>query len=249
VLEVLDVKKITAELTLLGENESLLYAAKDWLLDESVQESDLAWMFGFCFESGAGAVVALAPDFIKRYPESLFPVKVFFADLLAQNGLFDQASHEARTYLRCIKDAGMLGDLSGHTVFSDGIARAFLLLTSVYTEVGARTYSRKALEHATSLNLPAMWKQAYVSEISRLNQDIYTDNLAATADDIWEKFFEAERAMDRVLALCLERNFMMLAKRVELIYEKLRFDSAFQMGVSEIFMVIHEDDNGRLLLF
>lgn len=246
--EVVDLQQTTIELVSREETEKLVSSARAWLADEAVQEADLAWMFGFCFENGLGRVIALAPEFVRRYPESLFPVRVFFADLLIQNNLFDQASHEARAYLRRVKNAGIFDKLDGEGLLVDGIARAFLQLTSVYTEAGARTYSHRVLEYGQSLNLSSRWKEAFTSEMRRLDHEFRADAATAALDDVWEGCFTTGRGMDDVLALCAKRNFPMLSKRVELICDKLRFDIGFQVDRSEMFMIIHKDEREHLLL-
>lgn len=246
--EMFDLQQTTIELVSRGETEKLISRVQSWLADEAVQESDLAWMFGFCFENGLGRIVELAPEFLKKYPDSFFPVRVFFAHLLVQNGLFDQASHEARAYLRLVKCAGIFDKLRGGGLLADGVARAFLLLTAVYTEVGARAYSRRVLEHVRSLNFSSDWKQAFASEIGRLDHEVSADAAAAALDDMWEEFFKNGRKVDDVLALCSKKGFVMLLTRVELIREKLRIDREFQVDRSEMLMIIHKDERGHLLL-
>jgi hypothetical protein len=243
-----DLKQSVIDLVSDKNTETLLVRVAAWLEDEKVGEHHLAWVFGFCFEKGVDEVVELAPRFITQYPASVFPVRIFFADLLLRKNLFDEASHEARIYLRCVRDAGIIQNLKGKPLLADGIARAFLILTGVYTEAGSRTYSRGVLQYARTLGLPREWQDVYESEICRLDHEISADACLVSLDEAWKTFLENGAALNEVLTQCARMNFAMLSKRVELLHDRFRFDSCYTVDPSEMFMLVMQDDRGRLSL-
>jgi hypothetical protein len=242
-----EVHRIARELAARREADALSARADEWLRDEAVPEHDLAWLFGFCHERGFAKVLVMAPRFAARFPKSLYPVGVFFADLLARNGLFDAASDEARAYLRRTRDTGLLDDLAGKQLVADGVGRAFLLLTAAYTEVGARSYSRDVLAYALRHALADNWKAALRAEDERLAKELHDPALAAK-DAKWRAFFADGGGYQALHAQCVADNFEALAHRLELLDVRFRVAPTARVDEDEILQVVQRDDTGKHLL-
>lgn len=71
-------------------------------------EIDLSIVAGLIFETRAEFLYRYLNDFTYIFPESVHPIQAFLADVLYSSGQADMATHEARLYLRRIKDRGML---------------------------------------------------------------------------------------------------------------------------------------------
>jgi hypothetical protein len=219
----------------------------DLLSNASINEHELAWVFGLYFENNVDDVIALAPNYISRFPDSLYPVRVFFADLLSRRELFDEASHEARSYLRSARDSGLfVGDISQSPIFCDGIARAFLLLTSVYTEVGALSYSLRVINIAKKINFTQRWENIFNSECMRIN-DSLNCKLTSETNRRWEMFFETGEYINDLSRSCMDKGFLMLRNRLNLIADKFRFSSDWEID-QEVFEIIFQDSAGSIFL-
>src|SRR5262245_34943665 len=118
-------------------------AAREAFDDQTVGEDGLAWVAAMMFENDIRPAFDLLETFVERFPESLHLGRVYLADLSAQAGRFDQATDQARVYLRQARDRNVLPTLADRPIVQDGVSRAGLLLTAAYTELGARSYSTR----------------------------------------------------------------------------------------------------------
>ncbi len=221
--------------------------AREAFSDESSGEDFLAWVVGTIYERKVNSAIDLLENFIKRFPSSLHVPRVYFANILASESQFDGATHHARIYLRHALDVGVFESLQNHRIIQEGVSWAFLLVTAAYTELGARSYSSRALKYGLRLGLAPRWIEVFKQEILRIQQEITAPD-AAQIDLEWEAFFSRGSGADRLHNLCNERKYHMLAKRVDLLETNFRFNSRFLVDESELLLLICSGENNVLLL-
>ena len=200
-------------------------------------EGVLAWICGAFYESGLPAHARLIALFVERFPDSLYPVRVFYGDLYARSGNMDVATAQSRRYLRLIRDSGTFPTLGDTALLRDGVGRAFLLLTAAYTELGSRSYSRKALEFGLALAIAEHWRSPLQRELKRLGDELSVPELAAI-DDKWVQFYDHGARGIELVELCRTKEFPLHAERVELIESKFRYNRHFACGEDELFLLV-----------
>ena len=231
-----------------GRHAQLADTLRLWMSNGAASEAEIAWAFGFCFEQGIDEVVQLAPEFIHLFPNSLFPVSVFFADLQARRGAFDSASHEARVFLRKLVLSGVASKLSGEGIIADSAGRAIILLTAVYTHVGARSYSLRVLKRGLEMNLTPSWKMALDREASHILNELKSSPSNSAIDEKWERFFDTGVGLEEIRRTCVSSGADLLLLRMQCIERTLAFDRAFVMDGKELFSMIYQDSSGNLRL-
>ncbi|MBS3762887.1 MAG: hypothetical protein KGZ25_06240 [Planctomycetes bacterium] len=173
----------------------------------------------------------LLEKFIQKYPGSLHPIRVFLGTILAEDGKFDEATQQARTYLRCVRDSEAFEHLSNTEIIRKGVSRALLLITSAYTTAGARSYSKRVLQYAQSLQLVPGLPDGMSGEIARLNHEL-EDETNAEIDRMWEELFADGSNVEELCDLCMQRNLPNLARRADLISSNVRLgNSSPQLSV------------------
>lgn len=221
--------------------------AREAFADKKADEHILAWVVASMYERGIDSAIDLLEVFVNRYPDSLHLPKVYLADVLSRASRFDQASDLARYYLRLAKDAGVFPDLGSKRIIQDGVSRSFLLLTSVYTTVGARSYSRRVLEYGLQYELSAKWKELIKIELSRLEQELLTPE-NEILDDKWEVLFSSGVGADELYKKCIDGGFPIMAKRIDLLEGNFRFNPSFKIDLQEILMLVFESNNHEFIL-
>lgn len=211
------------------------------------EEHGLAWAIGAIFESNIVDAFKFIPIFIDKHPQSLHPVRVFYADLLARQGRYDEATDEARIYLRLLSESKLIDDLEGKALLLDGFSRAWLLLSSVYTEAGARSYSKRIINTGLSYPLPPIWADTLKKELSQLDVELESKELKAT-DEKWENFFKVADDWRFIDNLCEEKGFASLRKRVELIQDNFKFNPSFNLEDEPLKIVQKNDENNVFVL-
>lgn len=234
-----------------------LYEQKQLVqLDEALQEAfndyyDVepfqAWCCGFSFAAEVPGSATLMEEFLRQYPLSLYPVKVDFAESLVQKGLIDQGSNEARSYLSLLHETGLSELMENNEAVQDSVGRAFLLLSAVYTEMAARSYSKRLFQEALTLPLDGYWKERFEQEIQELDREISVQALQA-ADQKWELFFQQGSGEADLKYACEVRGFPILRKRLELLAERLRSYPERGLAGDEIYQLVYQTEEGAFTL-
>lgn len=230
-----------------GNGDQIAGQLKKMIADEQDWEGEIAWTFGYCFEKGLDDVFQLAPNFAKKYPDSIYPVMVMYSDILARRGRFDEASSESRIYLRKVSEAGLLENLEDKPLIADGVSRAFLLLTSAYVEAGARSYAKKILNLATKYDLPKNWLAFYKKSIDQINAEL-KDEATSSLNDLWERFFAGGGGANEIYPILEKMGFLLLRRRIDLIESNFRYDRHWKCDDAELFKLVMADQFGRLVL-
>lgn len=221
--------------------------AREAFADNKSEEHILAWVVAAMYEQGIDSALDLLEVFVNRYPDSIHLPRVYLADVLSRASKFDQATNQARYYLRLAKDAGVFPDLGTKRIIQDGVSRSFLLLTSAYTTLGARSYSKRVLGYSLQYELATSWKELIINELSQLEHELLTsDN--KQLDEKWEKLFSSGLEADDLYKHCNDSGFPVMAKRVDLLEGNFRFNSTFKVDMQEIFLLVLETDDKQYLL-
>jgi hypothetical protein len=198
-------------------------------------EHILAFVAGVIYEKNIRSRISLVPEFVERFPNSLHMVRVYLADLLGRDNKFDMATTEARIYLRLARDAGQF-EKPLNKIIAGAFQWAFLLLTSAYTMLGARSYALRVLQYANRF-ANAQWQSTYTAETETLNNELKDVNNLAI-DKKWEAFFVDGSHVDFLYKHCADAGYPDMAKRVELLDGNFRFNPAFRIDEEEMFLLI-----------
>ncbi len=174
--------------------------------------------------------------FLKEFPDSLAPVKVEYAAFLSNNSP-DSATQLAREYLRYVDQRGAMTELSNMPMIRRDCSKAFLIFTSVYTTLGARSYSQRILKHASQLPLTADFIDMYRVELERLSEEL-KDPEIARRNEQWECFYRNGSNTKELYDLCMKNNCPLLADRIDLIEANFRFNAEYQIGPEEWFQLV-----------
>lgn len=234
------------DLLAFDKHEEYIKLVKKGML-EFLDEDLLAHLVGALYERQITDGYWLIEAFVGKYPNSLHIIRVYLADLFAQQGKFDLASNEARTYLWLLKKSGVLSFKLENQVLLEGIARSFLLITSVYTEVGAKNYSIRALHEGMNYKLPKSWLEYFDLEVKRIESELSNES-QKTVDSAWESFFKVGDNFEYVSSLCDEKKFAYLSKRVQLIKDNFRFNTGFSVNSDELIMLVHQVEDNKFIL-
>ena len=220
-----------------GDKSAAEQAAREAFLDNSSHENLLAWIAGSMFEKQIMSALDLLEKFIDRFPNSLHMPRIYYSDLLARSNKFDAATHHARIYLRNAFDSGAFKALGDSRIVHEGVSRGYLLITAAYTDLGARLYSQRVLEKGLLLGLVPMWESLIKQELSRLRDELSKpENVSLNAQ--WESFFACGQGADSLYKLCENREFPVMAKRVDLLEGNFRFNPQFKIDDSEMLMLV-----------
>lgn len=211
---------------------------------ESENEELLAFVAATIFEKQIWNVVKLIPEFVNRFPNSLHAIRIYFSDILARQNKFDASTTEARIYLRLVKDSKLLESCT-NDIIKNSIGHGFLFLTSVYTTVGARSYSIRVLELGSKY-VSDYWRNIYSNELKTIDKELKEENNQGS-NLRWEEFFHTGKNADDLFKLAKESGFEDLAKRIDLIESNFRFNNSYKVDDLEIFQLIYEN-NGAFVL-
>jgi len=229
----------------LGEVEQL---ARQAFADPAADEGNLAWVAAVAEEKGVPSASEFLDSFVRLFPASLHLPRVYRADNLARAGRFDEATDQARRYLRLAKDAGILEKLTNTRILRHGVSHSFLLLTAAYTELGARSYSEGVLKHALLFDLVPEFKQQIQHELTRLAAEMREPSHKA-ANEKWNAFFASGSGADGLYELCTSKGFPIMAKRVDLLDGNFRFNPKFKVGEAELYLLAEvTSENANILL-
>lgn len=216
--------------------------------DDYRQEEDFAaWCASVAYGVELPEAATFQARFLEKFPLSLQPVQVDWAEKLVWEGNLDDGANEARAYLHRIEEAGLQTLFEQYDVIRDAISRAFLILTSVYTEVGARRYSCRVLEYALVLQLDPYWQQRYRAEHARLCEEL-RELRYKQLDDLWEGFYAGGENLDGLLELCRKCRLPLLGKRLETMRRMFDENSEYRPGDEEFFQLVYQTDKGAFVL-
>ncbi|MEN9489676.1 MAG: hypothetical protein RJA63_125 [Pseudomonadota bacterium] len=221
--------------------------ARDAFADKKSGEHVLAWVASSMYERDVIPAFDLLEEFVIRFPDSLHLPRVYLADILSRASQFDKATDLARYYLRLARDSNVLSSLDSRRIEQEGVSRSFLLLTSAYTTLGARSYSKRMLQFGLGYALVDRWREAIKNELLQLERELLqTDE--ADLDSRWETFFCTGAGAGDLFSKCSDEGFPRMAKRVDLLEGNFRFNGAFQVDVSEAFMLVVESRSSGCVL-
>jgi len=179
---------------------------------------------------------------------SLHIPRVYLADLHALSRRYDIASYHARIYLRQCKDNGKLKNIQSSQIVREGVSRAFLLLTSVYTEIGARSYSERVLRFALKYSLSEKYKDHINKELRRLEEEKQNSS-NRELNNQWEQFFLDGSYRIDLYKMCISKKSPLLAKRVDLWEGNFRYNSEFSIDEEEILTLVLETDENLFIVY
>ncbi|MEQ8822606.1 MAG: hypothetical protein RLY93_20405 [Sumerlaeia bacterium] len=222
--------------------------------DYRADEDFCAWVASVAY----GMEIPEAPEilnvFLKEHPLSIRPVQVDWAELLLREGRIDHGANEARAYLHRLNEFGLAEHMELGALIADGVLRAFLMLSALYTETGARSYSLRLLDFAFSMPRDAMdppraaeWQARLEGELGTLRRELADERLRAV-DRVWEEFFRGGVGTAELVWHCGQMYCPILAKRVEVLAEQFRDEPDFTVGDEEIFQMVYQSEAGAFLL-
>lgn len=221
--------------------------AREVFSDGKAEEAILAWAAASMYENRITSAFDLLEAFVNRYPSSLHLPRVYLADILSCASRFDQATDFARYYLRLAKDSGVFPDLASKRILREGVSRCFLLLTSAYTTLGARSYSKRVLQIALQYSLAEQWSQIIKREIEQLTEELLASEIAFL-DKNWEDFFTGGVGADGLYKKCNDEGFPLMAKRIDLLEGNFRFNPSFRIDGEECYLLVMESKEKEFVL-
>ena len=212
------------------------------------EEEFSAW----CTSVAHGMECENAPDllaqFIERFPLSLHPVQIDLAERLLHSGYLDHGSNEARAYLARISQSGLADFMKQYDLVRDGCSRAFLMITAIYTEMGARSYSKRLLEFAMMHPLDDYWLHRFQSEHLRLGDELRRADVRRY-DKLWEAFFERNENVEKIVKICEDHHASILARRVTVLAEYRTAHPPIEpVGDDEFTQLLYQTEQGAWVL-
>ncbi|MGC0118608.1 hypothetical protein [Pseudoalteromonas piscicida] len=242
----IDYEKVGQELLTKGQHQKYVELVKK-ATNELSDENTLAKLVGLIFENDIVEGFWLIEDFVNKHPNSLHIIRVYLSDLWARQGKFDEAANEARIYLWMLNETGLLTSNLDNPILLEGIARSLLLLTSVYTEAGARSYSIRVLQRGFSLRLAQHWKEHFKKEQRKLESEL-KEASCNKSDLDWEQFFGTGNCFVNIEKICEIKRFNYLQKRVELISNNFKFNSSYKVDEREQLMLVRRTESNEFYL-
>lgn len=170
------------------------------------------------------------------------------AESFAEQGKVDEATIEAREFLRKLLNWSSFKDGTAGDGFKNLASRAHLVMTAVYTTAGARSYSLRLLDRGISFATTDASRAFLENEVKTIKKELETSG-NATLDQKWEEFFASGANASALIKHCLQLGMATLAKRVELLEAQFRFDANFRMtqeeSLLEVFTIRPKDQSGK----
>lgn len=210
-------------------------------------EEMAGWIVGNIYEKNLHQLFDTLPEFVTNFPDSLHAVRIYLADLFARQDNFDLATEHSRKYLRIANDNNALEKLNDFPIIRHAVSRAFLLLTSAYTECGARSYSKRILSNSLKYDLEDEWKDATRKELIRIDKELQ-EVQNSEVDSKWENFFANGSNSGDLFNLCSSKGFNQLASRIDLIESNFRFNQSFKISSDEYFKIVTMVNDNNCLI-
>lgn len=211
------------------------------------EEDFTAWCASVAFGTELPEAATLQARFLEKFPLSLHPIQVDYAECIVWEGQIDDGANEARAYLHRLASVGIEEYFERYELVRDAVSRAFMILTSVYTEAGARSYSLRVLQYAMLLQLDSYWQQRFRTEYGNVENELKDTNLAKL-DQSWESFFQRGENLPALVTLAGQCRLPLLAKRLEVMAGLFKEDPDYKPGDEEIFQMVYETDKGAFVL-
>ncbi|MBD3420209.1 MAG: hypothetical protein GF398_08855 [Chitinivibrionales bacterium] len=205
--------------------------------NNKAHENVLVWICGCIFERRVIEAYDLLLRFLDVFPDSLHPVRVMVADVWGLAGNVDSTTEEARTYLRCVKNAGLLNQkMTAHKYVGLGASKAFRIMPSVYIDAGARSYAVRVLKYALQLPLVDEYRHMIEQEIEIVSRE--RDRAPNRArDDQWEAFFASGNYARELHDYCLHQGYKKLALRVGILEGYFHFNKIDAVTQEEMLLL------------
>lgn len=186
-------------------------------------------------------------NFLEIYPNSLYPVRVYLAEVLCSDGAFDDCVSEARYFIRLVWDH-YHNDFNNvdHKRTKEFLLKAFILACTVYIAAGARTHAKKILMYAREYATSG-WQQHYDMELVKLTEELKDETLQAI-DAKWEAFFNNGLHYMELYQSCAEKGYTELAIRLRLLKQKFDNESDFKIDMNTFMLVVLTEDKTSYFL-
>ncbi len=231
-----------------GETHPLQDLLTQAFEDYDGEEDFAAWLAGVAHGSECPVAGTMLARFLERYPQSWHPIQVDWAEMLLRDGRIDEGSNEARAWLHRLQQTDLAHQVRENEMIRYGACRAFLILTAIYTEIAARSYSTRVLEYCLVMDLDGYWQRRLSMEYQRLQEELRQPTLAR-ANAKWEAFFSSGEGREDLVTACQAKGFSLLAKRIDTLGEKFRLEPGFRMTEEEIFQLLYQTDKGAFVLY
>ncbi len=175
--------------------------------------------------------------YVTDNPSVLHPAQVALAFSWARRGKLDQCTSHARSFLAKFKTDREAAKLLEDSVWQHQLGRAFLFLTAAYSELGARSYSIRALQHGLSWPISAKSQTRISEEIHLLQREIETSE-GLQKDKKWEAFFNFGRDGHELYELCHQSGYPLLAVRVQVMDNQYKTNPQFSLSPDELFQEV-----------
>jgi hypothetical protein len=177
--------------------------------------------------------------FLSLNPQLIHPAQISLAACRANVRDEDTATELARDYVRKFLTSSSALNLSKDSFLAHVLGRGFLLMTSIYTVIGARSYSLRILQKALELQISDSMRAHIQNEISTLNLELGMGNPGISPyDQKWEAFFTNGSHYEELARLCTNAGARRLARRLELLEGNFRFQAGFKVLPDEMFQQI-----------
>lgn len=184
-------------------------------------------------------------NFLSENPHVIHPAQVSLAACRAETGRLDSETELARDYIRRFSNTPNFENLEAKSFQSHVLGRAYMLLTSAYTTIGARSYSIRILKTALANTISEIMRAHIENEIERLDKELRSQSYE-TLDELWEEFFKDGRNFVELHRRCEAERMDLLAKRLELLSGQFRFQLGYSISESEMLQqVTYTDDNRK----
>jgi len=215
--------------------------------DHHEDEEFTAWLTGVAFGANLGVMADLMRRHVELFPASIHPVRVDAAEMLLAQGKIDEGSNEARAYLKILATKDFAAELAKSEITRQSAARAFLMMTAVSTEVGARSYSLRVLAYALEHEFGEYWNQRLRGEAESIRAELQ-DPRNQTLDAPWEAFYASGEGEAELVELCRLCRLPITARRVVILAEEFREKPEFKIGREEILQLVYQTPDGAFVL-
>ena len=222
-----------------GDMEQLaqmaMAAFADGFEGEELGEELLAWVSQVVYEEDLSEAFSVIPKFVTHFPHSRHGVRVYLADSHAERGEFDQATAEARAYLREVAGGAGLEAACQDSVVADWVLQAIQLLGTGYCFAGARTYGQEIYAHGISLSDDQGWKLSFEQAILQTERELNELDFRE-ADFYWRKFLSTGERFEEVSRACDEMQMPSLKARMAALKDYLDTHSVEELPEFEFLM-------------
>jgi hypothetical protein len=185
--------------------------------------------------------------FLELFPDSRYPVRVMWAEILCSDSNFDDCASEARYYLRLtLEDFQHDFTTITHHLTLEYVLKSHILAVTIYMACGARSYAIRILELAKAFATET-WMKHYDAEIANLQKDLQEQELKEL-DAKWEAFYKDSSHYIELYQLCAEKGYTEMAIRTRLIYEDFQNVADHKIDEREFYKIVLIKDDKEYVL-